>query len=181
MGIFVLLSSLLFLLVFIARPDYAVMWSFVLLIPFLLFTKRKAMLFNVLLAAIVGFSWMLVGGSQYGYNQHMLVLLGFNSFPLFAWPLGLFAVHLIVSRFTSGPGWKRIMVYCLIFWILLISAETIAYHWLNIRNSATSAYAGLPFCDCMHAPRWMQAAYLLLGPIYILLAELFRPVLKRLR
>ncbi len=168
------------LLLFLIRPDYLVMWGFLLLIPFLLLTKRKTQLLNLLLAAVIGFSWMLIGGNQYGYNHSMLKLLGFNSFPLFAWPLGLFAVYLIVSRLGIKHPFNRILVYCLVFWSLLLSAETIAYHVLFIRNIATAAYAGLPICDCLHAPHWMQAAYLLMGPIFSLLSEALRKIRLRL-
>jgi hypothetical protein len=38
-------------------------------------------------------------------------------------------------------------------------------------SRATFGYPGLPLCDCIHAPRWVQVTYLSMGPIYFGLAE----------
>ena len=62
----------------------------------------------------------------------------------------------------------------MIFWALLILAEVLGYHVFEIRNAATGMYPGLPICDCIHAPPWMQAVYFALGPLYYGLLKMFK-------
>ena len=58
------------------------------------------------------------------------------------------------------------------FWFGLLGIETISYHILEIRNLATANYKGLPICNCVHAPLWMQISYFIIGPLYFLVLNI---------
>ena len=119
---------------------------------------------------------MLIANNQYGYNRNVMTIFGLSSFPLFAWACGLFAAYLIYShwehKFKFVNFIKKTLLFIAFYWPLLISIETIAYHVFNIKNLSAAAYAGLPICDCIHAPLWMQISYLALGPLYFIICEL---------
>ena len=56
--------------------------------------------------------------------------------------------------------------------VAVVIAETVGYHLLGIHNIGTSQYVGLPLCDCLHAPIWMQIGYFSLGPLHWLLVKM---------
>ena len=150
-------------------------WVYVLLYPYLILTARKSAFFHLHIASIIAILWMLLANNQYGYNIEMLKIFGINSYPLFAWALGLFGAYLLYSHWEhklKNPSLiKKMLLFVAIYLPILISVETIAYHIFNIKNLSTAIYSGLPFCDCIHAPRWMQISYLSLGPIYFGICE----------
>ncbi len=154
----------------IYRPDYVVIAAYFLLMPYLLLTQRKSFLYHLLAASLVAVTWMLIAKKQYGYNHEFLALLGVNLFPLFAWAVGLFLIYVLYSHYEhmiNKKGYaKQLLLFTAICIPMLIAVETLAYHVFNIRNVATASYQGLPICDCIHAPRWMQASYLAMGPIF---------------
>ncbi|MDA1196760.1 MAG: hypothetical protein O2779_02230 [Nanoarchaeota archaeon] len=163
-------SILVLALVGLSAPDLVVIASFFLAIPYLLITKRKMLLNHLGIAAVVALGWMLIAKKQYGYNQVFLVVAGINLFPLFSFAIGLFLVYLIYSHYEHlfrEKGYVKMLLLFSAFYIpLLLGVETLAYHVFNIRNLSTAVYAGIPLCDCIHAPPWMQISYLLLGPLY---------------
>jgi len=158
------------------RPDALMMWTYFMLFPYLFLTARKKAIFHLAVASLVALVWTFITNSQYGYNQKEFFLFGLNSFPLFAWAVGLFAGYMIYSHWEHklrSPGFmKKMILFVIIYWFLLILVETVAYHVFDIYNLVTAAYSGLPFCDCIHAPRWMQFFYFALGPIYFGICEL---------
>ncbi|MFH1590569.1 MAG: hypothetical protein ABIC95_01440 [archaeon] len=158
------------------KPDLVVMTAYVLLYPYLFFTGRKKAFSHLLLATGLSLIWIVIGNSQYGYNQSMSHVFGFNLFPFFAWAIGLFASYILYAHWEhvlkTKAWYKRLLFYLAIYWPLLILLEWLAFHILMIRNVATGIYPGLPLCDCMHAPGWMKAVYLALGPIYFSLCSL---------
>jgi hypothetical protein len=172
----ILLLVLVIILLGIFRSDIILISIYVLLYPYLLFTSRKLACYPLLVASIVSIIWMLVAHNQYGYNRDMITIFGLNVFPLFAWASGLFAAYLIYSHLEhklkfSSPI-KKMLLFVAFYWPILITLETVVYHVFNIRNLSTAVYAGLPFCDCIHAPLWMQISYLALGPVYFGICEL---------
>ena len=164
------------LLFWIFWPDVLVIAVYLLLYPYLFLTARKSSLNHLYTASIVALIWMVIAKSQYGYNQEMLIVLGFNLFPLFSWAIGLFGVYIIYSHWEhiikKTSLLKKILLFIAFYWPILIFAETIAYHVFNIHNLSTAIYAGLPICNCLHAPIWMQISYFALGPIYLIICEL---------
>lgn len=154
----------------IFSPDYVVIAAYLLIIPYILLTQRKSLYYHFVIASIVASVWMFIAKDEYGYNRNFITVAGINFYPLFAWAIGLFGAYVIYSHYEhllKEQGFlHQFLLFVAFYWPLLISVETIAYHIFNIRNLATTAYLGLPICNCIHAPRWMQAAYFAMGPIF---------------
>lgn len=168
--------AIVVLLLGVFRPDLLVIAVYFSLYLYLFLTARKSAFYHLLISSIIALIWMIIAKDQYGYNQKMISVFGLNSYPLFAWAIGLFGAYLIYSHWEhilkEGGLVKKMLLFVAFYWPILISVETIAYHVFNIRNLSAAAYAGLPVCDCIHAPRWMQISYLALGPIYFGICEL---------
>lgn len=161
---------LVVLLLGIFKPDYVVIAAYLLIIPYILITQRKSLYYHFVVASLVALVWMLIAKGEYGYNRDFLIVFDINLYPLFAWAIGLLGAYVIYSHYEhilKEQGFLRqFLLFVAFYWPLLISVEAIAYHIFNIRNLATAAYSGLPICNCIHAPRWMQAAYFAMGPIF---------------
>lgn len=170
---------LYFLVIFLLglfRPDYVVLAAYLLLIPYILITQRKSLYQHFVLASIIALVWMLIAKDEYRYNRDFLTFAGINIYPLFAWAIGLFGAYVIYSHYEHILGEKGFMrqsaLFATFYWPLLIAAESIAYHIFGIRNIAASIYPGLPLCDCIHAPFWMQISYFAIGPVFFALCYL---------
>lgn len=153
------------------------MMVYFLMIPYLYITRRMHVFWHFMLASVVALTWMLLAKSQYGYNQEIISVWGINLFALFAWASGLFGVYLVFShleaKFPRESRYQKMGLFLVFYWPVLIGAETLFYHVFNLHNLASASYEGLPVCDCLHAPPWMQLSYFALGPIYYLLCHLF--------
>lgn len=173
-----ILIILSILLLGVFRPDIVLIVAYFVLIIYLLITKRKTLLFQLLISSLLSLLWMLITRNEYGYNQDFLIILGINTFPFLAFSLGLFALYLLYSHyeylFKNNSYLKKLLFVVLIYFPLLIILETIAYHYFNIRNIASSMYIGLPLCDCLHAPRWIQVSYFLMGPLYFTITYILK-------
>lgn len=152
-------------------------------IAYLLVTRRTNLFLHFFVASVLASLWAFLGRAEYGYNQPFFLINGINAFPLFGWAGGLFASYLVFSHEEHAFGLKgfarQFGLYLLVYWFLLVLAETLSYHVFDIHNLAASGYAGLPICDCIHAPRWMQALYFAMGPIYFSICWMFRLEGKR--
>jgi len=117
---------------------------------------------------LIAFLWQIVGHENYSYSVAFPVIFGINAYPLLVWTLGLW-IFAIFFMFLSKKfsKWKLVIFSIVLYWIVLISSETIAYHYFGFRDNAVASYPGLPLCDCIHGPLWMQIVYLLMGPILI--------------
>jgi len=171
-----LISFIVVILLVVFRPDLLMISVYLLLYPYLFLTARKTAFYHLIISSLVALIWILIANNEYGYNHEMFTFLGLNSFPLFAWASGLFAAYLLYSHFEhkikSVSFIKKIILFVAIYWPILIALETLAFHVFNIRNIATGMYVGLPICDCIHAPLWMQISYFAMGPIYFVICEL---------
>jgi len=160
------------------RADFMIMVLYLLLFPYLYFTNRRHAVIHLLVSSVVACCWLFVARKQYGYNRELLVIAGYNIYPLFAWAVGLFGVFLIyahwVPAFRKMAFVKKMTFFTLLYWGLLFGSEILAYRFFNFRNIATAQYAGLPLLDCIHVPGWMKVAYLLNGPAYFLICEFLR-------
>ena len=167
---------LVVILLGVFRPDVLMICVYFMLYPYLFLTARKNAFYHLYVSSLIALIWMLIASNQYRYNREMLTIFGMNTFPLFAWASGLFAAYLIYShwehKFKFASPIKKLMLFAAFYLPIIISVETIAYHVFNIKNLSTAVYVGLPVCDCIHAPRWMQISYLALGPIYFGICEL---------
>lgn len=159
------------------RPDYVVIGAYIFAIVVLICFKRREFFYYLMIASAVSVVWILIGQEEYGYNFNASAIGSFNLYPMFAWATGLFAVYVFYLYLEhlwikKKSFLKQLGLFVLLYWPLLIAGETIAYHVFNIHNDATAIYQGLPICDCLHAPPWMQISYFLIGPIFFLLCYL---------
>ena len=156
------------------RPDVVFAGAYVLLFPYVVVTKRTYFLPHVAIALLIGLVWTFLGSDLYGYAGTYLSVGSLSLYPLATWSAGLFFVWLLSSHLWTGTSSaiRKLTTFSLLYWLVLIGYETFAYHVLGIRNPTTSEYPGLPGCDCIHAPRWMQLVYLGLGPAYCLVCLL---------
>jgi len=113
--------------------------------------------------------WLLIGKDYYDYGWG-LNFLGINILALTLWIFGLFAMYIIYLVLRDGQqdsGFlKELIFFSTLFWLLLILGETFFYHVLNFHDLATAGYAGLPICDCLHAPTFMKIVYFSMGPSF---------------
>lgn len=167
-----ILSIIVVLLLGIFKPDLVVIVAFFLIIPYLLLTQRKILIYHLIVAFLISLIWMLIAKNHYRYNQPFLSILGINLYPLFSWTIGLFVLYVIYSHYEhklkEQTFSKKIILFIAFYWPILIIVETIAYHLFNIKNISTAIYKGLPLCSCMHAPLWMQISYFSIGIIFFL-------------
>lgn len=126
---------------------------------------------------IISCFWILATRKNYEYNYEFYKIGDISLFPLLSWSLGLFAffvLFLYIKNFIKLKNiWREFIFFILLYWFILISLETAGYHIFGITNLATSEYPGLPLCNCIHAPSWMQYAYFIMGPFYFSLCFLF--------
>ncbi|MBR9703195.1 hypothetical protein GOV10_04105 [Candidatus Woesearchaeota archaeon] len=158
------------LLLFSFVPPYIICGLFFFITPFYLLTTGRAFLLkDFCLATILGFGMTFVFSSFYTYQP---AFFGISLFPLFAWPLGLFTTKLFHEEWA--PKKYSLLSFLIIYWGLLLFEEIVGYHFLGIQNIGTALYAGLPFCNCLHAPWFMQLTYLLMGPLYFFILTLVK-------
>jgi hypothetical protein len=155
--------------------DYVVIGTYLFLIPYLILTRRKILFYNFMVSTAMACVWVFIAKNEYRYNHNFLVVANLNLFPLFAWAVGLSAVFVIFSHYGKLWSGKRLvwqtLMYGAFYWPLLFGIETIGFHKFNIQRIDAAAYQGLPVLDCIHTPRWMQAAYLSMGPLFFLVCS----------
>jgi hypothetical protein len=168
--LFCILSLLLIFLTILVNLNYTLFLLIPLLSFYLITTNKLDYFLGLCLAFCVSLIWNLLAGSQYYYNLNFTKFLGTNIYTLVAWTIGLFALLIIYNLFIKKIKLKgflsNFLVVFLVYSIILILLETIFYHNFNVHNLRAAIYPGLPICNCLHAPRWMQISYFLIGPIY---------------
>jgi len=174
-----IIDKILFLVIFfsmwIFSPVLVVISMFILMIPYLFLTKRKSLLPQLAVAFTLSFIWIFVANGKYGYANESATLFGLNLFPMFGWTMGLFTFYLVFSHyehlFKKNSFLPKFFTFSLFFFLLVIATEAISYHIFGIQNLSNGEYEGLPICNCLHAPFWMQLAYFIMGPFYYLICH----------
>lgn len=147
-------------------------------ITFFKFLKTKKLAYHLLTAFLLILFWLFSARSQYQYNYNFWKIFGVSLFTLFSASVGLFLIYVIFSwfeyRFKLDKLAAKFFIFTAIAWVILIILETVGYHLFGIHNIRTAQYSGLPICDCIHAPFWMQLAYFLMGPVYFAICSLLK-------
>ncbi|PIZ96021.1 MAG: hypothetical protein COX80_02435 [Candidatus Magasanikbacteria bacterium CG_4_10_14_0_2_um_filter_33_14] len=172
-----ILATLLFFFSFgLFNPIYVLFLGYPILLLYLFLTKRNYLFKNFLLGIIFAVIWTLIAKNYYGYGSNFGTFFGLNIYPLLAWPVGLLSLYIIFieieKKFNKPNKILNFIIFSLAYIFFLLFAEYIAYHFFNIKNLATASYPGIQFCNCLHAPTWMQWSYILFGPIYYLSSEI---------
>ncbi len=158
--------------VFSAHADWILLGAWLFIFFYLLQKRRIEAFLHLLLATLMASIWVHFAKDYYGYKFDYLVIFGMNTLPLMAWTLTLLGVGEVCNQLPFKRKFFKYLVFVPAFWALLILFETVAYHVLEIRNTMTSNFIGLPYCDCIHAPVWMQVIYFTMSPVYYGLAFL---------
>jgi hypothetical protein len=158
----------IFLQVIIFREyaDVILLISWILIICYLFLMRRYYAIMHQLIATFLATAWVSFARDFYGYRFDYLTIGGLNTFPLLAWTIALLGLGELCNNFEMRRKIFYFFLFVPMFWISLILVETVAYHVLNMRNVMTSSFGGIPFIDCLHAPRWMQVSYFCIGPLY---------------
>ncbi len=145
---------------------------YIAIIAYVAVTRKKHYRLPAAVALGLATTWTLALGDLYYYNTASLTLASVNLYALSAWAAGLLIGYMLYSRARRiikwRKSWQKLILFNLIYIPLLLAVETIAYHTFNVVNVGTSMYAGLPICDCIHAPAWMQLSYLIMGTVYLI-------------
>ena len=170
---------LLFLSLLLAyNTGFGIVTISILIILYLLLTGRKSLFYHFFVAFSISFIWVLIANERYGYADNNAIIFGLNIFPMFAFTVGLLGTYMIYSHFEKilkkRSFIQKLLLFAILYWVLLIFAESIGYHVFGISNIANANYQGLPFCNCLHAPYWMQAAYFLIGPLFFSICSFLR-------
>jgi len=134
------------------------------------FFKEKKLAYHFLISFFIVTVWVIIAQNQYSYNYNFPELFGLTLFPLIPATFSLFLVYVtyawIENKFENKNIVKGFLFFTLLSWVILIIGETVGYHWFGVQNLHHAGYSGLPICNCMHAPFWMQLSYFLIAPIY---------------
>lgn len=164
------------------RADFVAIAIFCISPLYFFFTARKNILIYFLISSSVAIFWQSIAGPYYGYNTEHLRIFYIDSYPLFAWAIGLFGIMVLYKHFEELFNIKNVfykfLVFVFIYYFLLLTTENIAYFYFDIMNVQTTGSPPLPFCNCLHIPGWMQAWYLSAGPMYFVLCEYIKHTFK---
>lgn len=145
---------------------------------FLNFLKKKNLTYHFVVAFVLILFWLILARNYYQYNHNFWAVYNVSIFTLASASIGLFVLYIIYSwikfKFNLQGFLINFLVFLGISWVILIFLETVGYHIFNIHNLKTAQYPGLPFCDCIHAPHWMQIVYFLMAPVYFLICKILK-------
>ncbi|MGV8151268.1 MAG: hypothetical protein ACP5NV_06085 [Candidatus Woesearchaeota archaeon] len=148
-------------------------------IYFYIITLKKNSIKYLGLSTVISIIWVAIAQNQYMYTSDMTTLFGLDIYPMLAWSIGLFGAKEIYDYFKPENKLKSFITFTIIFIAALIIIETISYHIIEFKNTPQEIYPGLPICDCIHTPLFMQIYYLTIGPIYYLLTLLLDKFIKK--
>ncbi|MBU0499214.1 MAG: hypothetical protein KJ558_09760 [Gammaproteobacteria bacterium] len=177
---FLLIDLLLFGIAIAAFPLIGVSAVMVMLtliaIPYFRAQGKRHLFPHFLIALGMASAWAWVAGDLYRYKESTLLLGHLNLYPVLFWVFGLFINMTLYDDLMRWlhrhPIWVHLAIFSLMFWAGLLFVEIMAYHVFGVHNLATLGYPGLPGCDCIHGPRWMQTSYLASGPLYFIAISL---------
>jgi len=122
---------------------------------------------DIWVAVIMSLLWVTFSGI-YIYKDQNLIFYGINIFPLTMWILGLLALRVIYDSMKSPD---RFLLAMAIYWFLLISIEYVGYNITSIQLA--SNYEGIFGLKALHVPTYAKIYYLMAGPGYLFLTNIF--------
>lgn len=160
------------------QKDIILLICYLLFLLYIRLTGQRELYKPAAVAVIFAITWSIIAHSEYGYNTAMLSGPGINLYPIVGWSFGLLAIYFIYRKVRSyisvSSIWQKLALINVFYIPLLLFAEFVAYHFLGVINLATASYPGIPLCDCLHAPVWMQAAYLAMASLFLVALHFLR-------
>lgn len=143
-------------------------------------TLRKSI--SPCVALVIALVWTYLSRDMYNYNYGFAEIAGVSLYPIIGWFVALTIACAVMDRILKKVVIPQVVgrfIFVIVMYsVALIAVETIGYHVFGVQNQQTSQYAGLPLCNCIHAPVWMQTMYFVLGPLHWLLVTLVRHAAK---
>lgn len=170
-----------FLLFGIFNPFTVLLIGFIFITPYFLITNRKNYLKYFLISILFGIIWSLISKGNYSYNTNFPDFLGINFYLLLAWSAGLFVFYILFLNIKKIQKYNfviKFLIFFIIYSSTLLLVESIAYHVFGIHNELAKNYPPIKFCECIHAPRWTQISYFILGPAYFIISESINKLTK---
>jgi len=165
-----ILISIIGIIVFMYFPTIAPPIIYFVFVVFLISKSSIYGFLNILTASSISIFWSFYAKNEYLYNQNVSTFYGMSLYPIFAWASGLLIIQIIYlyvePNFVKNSYFKKFILFSILYSFLLITVETVAYHIFNVKNVHALKYDGLPICNCLHAPHWMQMSYFLIGPLF---------------
>jgi hypothetical protein len=175
--IFEISLFILFLALFpFIRKDILIFAFYTVIYFYIVFLKRESLEY-LGLSTLIAIIWVTIARHYYVYSPDMVTLFGLSVYPMLAWALGLLGLRELYDHVKPKNTLKAIIVITITYMVSLIILETLSYHVIGFRNPGP--YPGLPLCDCIHAPVFMQIYYLSIGPIYYMLTLLLDKFIKK--
>lgn len=152
--------------------EIVILCFYIATLVYIILTRQHRFLLVAAVGLGLSLTWSVFARSVYGYNTETIILFGVSLYPLVAWSFGLLIGYMFYSlvkkAVSATKWWQELALFNVLYVPILIALETIAYHVFDVVNVATSGYDGLPLCECMHAPLWMQAFYFMMGSIFLI-------------
>ncbi len=169
----------LFIILFpFVRKDILIFAFYATIYFYILRFKRKSIEY-LGLSTLIAIIWVAIAKDYYIYTPDMVTLFGLDVYPMLAWALGLLALRELYDYVKPTNATKAVIVIAIVYIVALIALETVSYHVIGFKNSSSDIYPGLPICDCIHVPLFMQIYYLSIGPIYYILTLLLDKFIKK--
>ncbi len=169
--------AILFLILFPFFRKDILIFSFYIIIYFYIIRFKRDSIKYLGLSTLISIIWVYIAKDYYTYTPDMATLFGLDIYPLLTWSLGLLALRELYDYIKPKNTLKSIVIITIAYIIILIILETLAYHIVGFKNPGP--YPGLPICDCIHAPVFMQIYYLAIGPAYYMLTLLLDKFIKK--
>lgn len=170
---------ILFLILFPFFRKDILIFSFYVIIYFYTIRFKRDSIKYLGLSTLIAIIWVYIAKDYYIYTPDMATLFGLDVYPLLTWSLGLLALRELYDYIKPKNTTKAIIIITISYIAALIILETVSYHIIGFRNSSLETYPGLPICDCIHVPLFMQIYYLTIGPIYYILTLLLDKFIKK--
>ena len=168
----IVIASLVIAVVFgfFADPKLVmvILFFILLIITYIFYRKNhgKKIIKETIIAVLM--SLALVAYGCFEYTNPTLTFGILTLFPLVAWTIGLLTLKQIYNLQK-----KHKFLFTTLYYIIgLFLIEYIGYYILGIQLD--SNYPGIPGLNIIHAPLAQQIAYILMGPIYLLITKILR-------
>ena len=170
--------TFLFLILFILGATLFktkfLIFSLALFAAFLFYDKRYSRR-SLILSFLISLIWSVFSVNLYDYSFSFKFFGIFDVYPFLAFGISLYGSYYIFQNFLNYLKIKNLhfrlefFLYTFFYVSILLFGEWFFYHYVGVKNLATSLYPPLAICNCLHAPLAMSGIYIFLGPLFFIL------------
>jgi len=160
-SILILLAILLSFFIDI-KTVMIVLFSFLLLEAYIIWKEKIGK--ELIVAFIIAIA--IASYFFYEYTTFNIMIGRLNLFPIVSWTFFLVLLREIYERLN---GKYRLVKITLLYIIVLVVLEYVAYNFLGIRLN--SNFPGLWKIDALHGPLALKLVYFAVGPLYLMITD----------